>query len=123
MKNVFTILALLITIVSFSQTKNLEGDVVIEDVKFQDLKVSVEVDSAEDIESTFKVEDIKELLNDADENQKLQFEIICKGEKMSNGVESSLSYKIEGNTNELKSFYKNVKKIRKAAINYYKNKE
>lgn len=122
MKNVFTILMLIITTASFSQSKNLEGDVAIEDVKFQDLKVSVEVDSAEDIESTFKVEDIKEILGDTGKNQKLQFEIICNGEKMSNGVKSSLSYKIEGNTNELKSFYKNVKKIRRAAINYYRNK-
>ena len=47
MKNVFTILMVLLTMVSFSQSKELEGDVVIEDVKFNDLKISVEVDSAE----------------------------------------------------------------------------
>lgn len=123
MKNVFTILMVLLTMVSFSQSKELEGDVVIEDVKFNDLKISVEVDSAEEIESTFKVEDIMEILDDTDKNQKLHFEIICNGDKMSNGVKSSLSYKVEGNTDEIKSFYKSVKKIRKAAINYYKNKE
>jgi hypothetical protein len=120
MKTVFTILGLLIATVGFSQS-NLDGNVT-SNLDISDLNISVTVDSAEEVESTFKVKDIKELLAQNIDIQNITFEIICNGEYMSNGEKSTLSYKVNGNTKDAKSFLKTIKKMRKAAINYYKNK-
>nr|WP_321245791.1 hypothetical protein [uncultured Psychroserpens sp.] len=123
MKTVFTILGLLIATVSFSQTKNLEAQVITQDTKITDLSVSVTVDSAEEVESTFKMKDIKKILSEMEDNGEISFEIICNGDEMSNGTKSTLSYRVNGNANDMKGFLKSIKKIRKAAIKYYDNKE
>ena len=122
MKNLVTILVLLISTYSIGQDNSINGDVSIEDIKIQGLSVSVDVDSAEEIESTFKIKDIKEILNSVSENEEISFEIVCNGEEMSNGKKSHVSYKVDGNSNDINSFLKRVKKIRKAAIKYYKAK-
>ena len=41
---------------------------------------------------------------------------------MSNGVKSSMSYEIKGNTSDKKTFLESIKKLREAAIKYYKSK-
>ena len=41
---------------------------------------------------------------------------------MSNGVKSQVSYQIESKSNDKKAFLFGIEKIRKAAINYYNNK-
>lgn len=122
MKNLVTILVLLISTYSIGQDNSINGDVSTEDIKIQGLSVSVDVDSAEEIESTFKIKDIKEILNSVSENEEISFEIVCNGEEMSNGTKSHVSYKVDGNSNDINSFLKRVKKIRKAAIKYYKAK-
>ena len=119
MKTVFTILGLFIATVGFSQS-NLDGNVT-SHLDISDLSISVTVDSAEDVESTFKMKDIKELLTQNVDVKNVTFEIICNGEYMSNGEKSTLSYKVNGNSKDSKSFLKAIKKMRKAAINYYKN--
>ena len=123
MKTVFTILGLLIATVSFGQTKNLEAQVITQDTKITDLSVSVTVDSAEEVESTFNMKDIKKILSEIEDNGEISFEIICNGDEMSNGTKSTLSYRVNGNANDMKGFLKSIKKIRKAAIKYYDNKE
>jgi len=120
-KNLFTSIALLATIFSFSQSKNSNG-VVNKTVKVENVGISVTVDSAEEIESTFKLEDMNEVLDLSSDNEELSFEIICNGKKMKNGVKSHISYKVEGNANDRDNFLNSVKIIRSAAINYYKNK-
>ncbi len=104
-------------------SKTIIEEVTMVDVKVSNIDVSVIVDSAEDIESTFDVKDIKELLDLSELNEPLAFEIICKGDKMSNGKSTTLSYRVKGNTNDTKGFLKSVKEVRKAAIKYYKNKQ
>ncbi len=121
-KNLIISLALLITLSSFSQSKLMNGMVVKETTRVENVSVEVTVDSAEEIESTFKVEDIKEILNSSNDNETLSFKITCNGDKMSNGINSKVSYKIEGSSNDLESFLIGIEKIRTAAINYYNNK-
>lgn len=123
MKNLFTVLALCASVVIFAQTQNLKGEVKITEVKLENLKIEVEVDSAEEIKSTFTVDDFKEILENTGENEKLTFKIKCNGEEMSNGVKSSMSYEIKGNSNEKEAFLKNVTKLRKAALKYYNSKK
>ena len=123
MKNVFTILTLLLTTISFGQSEDIEFEITENNLKVSDLSVSVTVDSAEEVESTFKVNDIKELLKESVDVENISFEIICNGDMMSNGKKSTLTYKVNGNSDDTKSFLKSIKKMRKAAIKYYKNKQ
>jgi hypothetical protein len=122
MKNVFKTLMLFAVTFSFSQTSAVQEEVTMDDVKVSNINVSVTVDSAEEIFSTFDVKDLKELIELSDQNEPLSFEIICNGDKMSNGKNTTLTYRVKGNTNDTKDFLKSVKKVRKAAIKYYKNK-
>lgn len=110
------------SITGFSQSAPANTLVVTETTKLENVSITATVDSAEDIESTFKVEDLKEVFEDLGANETLSFEIICNGKKMPNGVKSHVSYKIDGNSNDAEGFLKRVEKIRSAAIKYYNNK-
>jgi len=121
MKNLITVLC--ITALTFVQAQNVKGEVKVSDVEIENVKIEVEVDSIEEIESTFTVDDFKQLLDDTEEGEDLTFKIKCNGEVMSNGLKSSMSYEVKGNTSNKQAFLDNVKKLRKAAIKYYKLKE
>lgn len=122
MKAAITMAFLLLVTISLGQTQNFKDSESLQVTKVSDFKISVTVDSAEDLETTFKMNDVKDVLNEVSEDESLSFEIICNGHEMSNGEKSKVSYKVKGNSNDLKGFLKTVKKVRKGAINYYKNK-
>lgn len=124
MKTTFTILCLLFATISFAQpqqSSHYSKKIVV--TKVTDFKISVSVNSLEDVESKFAINDLKVILNDLQDNENVSFELVCNGDYMSNGDKSTLSYTVNGQTSELKNFLKAVKKIRKGAINYYKNKQ
>jgi hypothetical protein len=123
MKNVITSLALLVTLACFSQLKSTNTIITEKTVKVNSVSVAITVDSAEDIESSFKVADIKDVLDLSDDNEIVSFKLTCNGEKMANGVKSQVSYQIEGNSDDKKSLLLSIEKIRIAAINYYKSKK
>ena len=123
MKSSVTIFFLLLTIMSYAQPLNFNNSQLVQVTKVSDLKISVTVDSVEDIESTLKIKDIRQSVNQVNDYENVSFEIVCQGEQMSNGKNSKLSYRINGNTEDVKGFLKSVKIIKKAAINYYKNKQ
>jgi len=123
MKTVFTFLGLFIATVSFSQAQNLEANVTTENAKITNLSVMVTVDSAEEVESTFKMKDIKKILNEVEGDEDISFEITCNGDNISEGVTKKVSYRVTGNANDKKNFLQQIKRIRKAAIKYYNNKE
>jgi hypothetical protein len=115
-KNISISLAFLITISGFSQSKLVNGTVVKETTRVENVSLEITVDSAEEIKSTFKFEDFREILELSDDDDVVSFKIIC------NGVKSHVSYKIEGNSNDKEAFLFGIEKIRTAAINYYNNK-
>lgn len=121
--SIITCLAIAISALSFGQTKSVKGDVKLTDFKIENFKIEVEVDSAEEIKSTFTVDDFKEILEETGNNEDLEFKIKCNSEENANGTTSYVTYKVKGNTNDKKSFLKSVKKIRKAAIKYYNSKK
>ena len=123
MKSALTILFLLLATLSFGQTENFNDSEILQVTKVTDFKILVTVDSAEDIKSTFKLKDFKDAFSELSPDENVSFEIICKGAQMTNGEHSKVSYKVKGNADDLKGFFKTIKKIRKAAINYYKNKQ
>ena len=104
-----------------AQSNNLKGEVT-DTKKIENFSIMVEVDSAEEIDSTFKVEDFEDIFEEAKVGEKVTFKLKCNGKVMSNGVKSSMSYTIEGNTNEKEKFLERVSKIRTSAIKYYKSK-
>ena len=122
MKNVITSLALLISIIGFGQSKSISGEVTETQPTLENVSVTVTVDSAAEIESTFQVEDIQDILESTADNETLSFKIICNGKTMSNGEKSHMSYMVEGNSNQPQVFLKSIEKIRASALNYYKNK-
>jgi len=122
MKNLITSVIVLISALGFSQSKSINGLVVKETPKVENVALTVTVDSAEEIESTFTMEDVKDIIETSEENETLSFKIICNGDTMSNGKKSYMSYKIEGNSDESEKFLKGVEKIRNSAIKYYNNK-
>jgi hypothetical protein len=120
-KNVLTCLALVLATLGFSQNPRNEKIGNLSQAKITNLEVVVTVDSAKDIEKTFKVEDIKEILKESDPNEEISFSLVCNRAKMSNGKKSTMTYKIEGNSNEPEEFLSLVSKLRSSAIKYYNN--
>ena len=119
----FACIAACMSTMAFSQSKSIKGVVIKEQIKTEDISMSVTIDSAEDLEATFNLEDLKEIFDMSSPNQTVSFKLICNGEKMSNGIKSSVSYKVDGNSNQPEEFLKSVETIRDAAIKYYKNKQ
>ncbi|MGC6432125.1 MAG: hypothetical protein ACON5F_13860 [Jejuia sp.] len=115
MKNLVTLLALVCFTFASAQSKDEK-----QNVKLKDLNITVEVASEDDVKSTFKVSDFKELTTMLEANSEMSFKIVCNG-KSEKGL-THLIYKVKGNTNDIDSFLKDIRTIRKSAIKYYKNK-
>lgn len=119
MKNVITLLVLVCVSFGYSQT-NLDEETLNTPLKFKNLNISIIVNSADDIKSTLNVSAIEDVIVDIDNNETLSFAITC--ENTSKNSNSYLVYTVKGNTNDVDGFIKSVKKIKKSATKYYKNK-
>lgn len=120
-KKLVLCIALTVASIGFSQSQ-INGSVSnLLQNKITNLEVVVTVDSAKDIEKTFKVEDIEEILKETKEDEIISFSLICNGSVMSNGEKAKMTYRIEGNSSEPEEFLSLVSKLRKSAIKYYEN--
>ena len=122
MKNLILPLFLVGCSFGYSQSQPKEDFEVRKEVKVESVDVVVTVDSAKELESTFTIDDIKEMFDLTNKDKDVSFKLVCNGDLMSNGKKSHMSYKIEGSSNDQETFIKRVNDIRKAAIKYYKNK-
>lgn len=122
MKTAFTILFLFLATISVAQSQNSQHSKKILVTKVTDFKISVVVNSLNEIKRTFTMNDIKDILNDLPENENVSFEMICNGKEMSDNKKSSVSYKVMGNVDDRRGFLKTIEKVRQGAINYYKSK-
>ena len=119
MKNLIAIfLSVLFVTISYSQTDQNNS----KEIKIEKLHIEVTVDSAEELDATFKLDEIKQILDEIEDGEEISFKIICNGEVLSNGVKSNMTYKVNGNSENSESFLKSVEKIKKAAIKYYKRR-
>jgi hypothetical protein len=118
MKTLVTILGLSLGSMLFAQKTSMTNAVNHKQIN-QEVTMEVTVDSAEDLEQTFKVQDIIDLMEMA-EGSSARFKLTCRGERMSNGEFATMSYAIEKGDISDKEFVKMVKQLRKAAIAYYK---
>lgn len=122
-KILITSLALLISLAGFSQSLSGKASIDQKVTKVENMAVTITVDSAEELKSVFTIEDIKELMEESSKDESISVKIICNKKGQSTGVESQVSYKVEGNSDERKNFLKTVEKIRTAAIKYYDEKK
>jgi len=120
MKTLATILGLSLGSLIYAQETNFHKALDQHQIN-EEVTMEVTVDSAEDLEETFKVQDIIDLMEMA-EGSSAKFKLTCRGELMSNGKYSTMSYAIEKGDMSDKEFIKMVKTLRKAAIAYYNNK-
>lgn len=122
MKTVIKFLICVMTTVGMAQTVTTVELEEEKEVKINEISVSISVDSAEEVMSTFDIKDIKELIAEVESNKDLNFEITCNNQNTTSGTPSSLTYRIKGNSDDQKKFIKGIKELRQAAIKYYKNK-
>lgn len=126
MKKLILPLLLLIGSLGFSQTKSVEEIEIIkkiEETKVESVDVVVTVDNIEELESTFTIDDVKEVFDLSEGKESVSFKLVCNGEVMSSGKKSKMTYIVEGTSDDKETFVLRVEKIRNAAIKYYKNKE
>lgn len=119
MKKLVTVCALALSVFAYPQNDHL--GITVEEPQLNKVSIAVTVESAEDLKSTFKLEDLEDLL-EMSNDKSAKFTLICRGELMSNGKPSSMSYSVERGDMSERDFLKMVKKIRKSAIKYYQNK-
>lgn len=121
MKHLIKTLLLLITFIGISNAQSITGEVNENQLLIEGFNLTVTVDSLSDLESTFKIEDLKLLIEDTKTNQTISFKIICNGKPMSNGEASYMSYEVSGNSAKSEDFLKKAEKIFLAAKKYYKD--
>lgn len=119
MKKIITILALALTTYGFSQTKVIEGEANADTVKVEGVSITVTADSAEEVKSTFTVEDIETIFKDTAPDTNITFKLICNKDAKAN---SEMSYTIKGNSDDFEQFIERVKKVRDSAIKYFEKK-
>jgi hypothetical protein len=122
MKNLILPLTLVLGVLGFSQSKSLEDIEVRKETRVERVDVTVTVDSLEELESTFTLDDVREMFELSGDDKAVSFNLVCNGKPMSNGKKSNMSYKVEGSSGEETIFIKRVEAIKKAAIKYYQNK-
>ncbi|MBT8243623.1 MAG: hypothetical protein HKP48_11365 [Winogradskyella sp.] len=122
MKNLLLVFTICLATSMFAQQKDLKRNITSEKVKVETFKIAVEVDSVEEIESTFSVDEFREILNETEDNENIIFSIKCNDRKIGDEVKSHIKYEINGNTNEKEKFIESVRKVRAAAIKYYNTK-
>ena len=114
MKHVIILSMLLIGSLGFAQNDVSE----FKNIQLKNLGMKVTVNSAEEIEESIKSEDIRSFAQMTDQKQPIVLKLICKNDKGEN-VSTNLSYKVEGNTENVDGFLQLVEKVKKAANNYY----
>ncbi|REE08010.1 hypothetical protein DFQ09_10971 [Winogradskyella pacifica] len=114
LKKVLTCLVLLISVVGFSQSK-------VEDksVKIDAFSIEVTIDSLEELESTFKAEDLDELLEMMDNNEELSLTLNCSFSEAKDNLEGNMTYTVTGRANEKTKFLKNIEKMKATALKFY----
>lgn len=120
MKNLMK--SLCVVLLVFAQQANAQVSEKSNANDLKDMSITVEVDSAEELEKALGINAIKELLSLAGGNEDISLTITCNKEPNENGIKPSLSLKITGNTGKPDEFIKQTEYIKKAAMESYKEK-
>lgn len=121
MKHLLFIAVLLSSSLLFAQSE-LKSDIAAdENYQLKDMGITVTVDSEKEIEQSIKYDDIRSFAKLAERNQDIVLKLDCYNRSTSKNIKTHVSYKVEGNTNDIEGFIALVEKVKKSASNYYKN--
>ena len=93
----------------------------IEKFKIESFAVNVTVDSLEDLNSTFNLNDFDELLDKVSPDQTISFKLTCNNQ--SKNEQNHISYSFDGNSNKPDEFREQIAKIRNSALNFYSKED
>ena len=113
MKNLFMTILFLFSLNVSAQKEKLYQKLTIDNLQIE-LKVSSESEL-----KTFNISDLKSIIKELDENSNLEFKITLN--RINSDLKNSISYNVKGNTNDTKTFYKMISKIKRSAVKYYKS--
>jgi hypothetical protein len=120
MKHLITILAIIAATVSFAQ--NISGSAKLTtnaETKLENLSIEATIDSAVELETVFEKESMEKLFSELGDIDDITFKLTCKGKPSANGVDSSVSYEIKGNSAQKDVFLAQVELIKRAARAFY----
>lgn len=119
-KTIILSLAMLFSLVSFSQTEPEKKTVKTTNVQAFSLEITI--DSIEELESIFMTEDLEELFLITEDNEDITFTLNCNFKEAKDKMEGHISYTIKGNTNDKEKLVKSLEKVKTSALKFYKSK-
>lgn len=121
MKQIITVLVFLITTLSYGQTSaGIQRDSS-NVLPVQSMKIAFDVHSAEEVEEAFHPEPLREFLKDAVAGETVIFSINCLRPNSNTVLKQNFSFQSSGKTTEVETWMTRLEKIKKIALNFYKN--
>ncbi len=122
MKHLIIIGLLLASSLAFCQEETKNSNGIETRTNLHNLKMSISVDSAEELESVYQHENIVQLAYLVSGDEKITFELISNYHTAKKEVKLQKSYKIVGTTGQMDVLLVLIDKTRASAINDYKNR-
>lgn len=118
MRSTITLLFLFCSTLFFAQNNSKENELI-----FEDLKLEITIDSYDDVKD-INLNDIKSIFKQSKINQPIEFKVHCNNiTNIESSIITNLSFKVNGNSNEIDSFIKKIKTIKKSIKKYYNNQK
>ena len=118
MRSTITLLLLFCSTLFFAQKNSTENELI-----FENLKLEMTIDSYYDV-NEINLSDIKSIFKQSKINQPIEFNVHCNNIPILNLKSgSNLSIKIDGNSNDLETFFKQIHIIKKNIKKYYINQK
>lgn len=89
------------------------------EIKIDSLSIEAIIDLVEELETTCEKESMEKLFSELGDIDDITFKLTCKGKPSANGVDSSVSYEIKGNSAQKDVFLAQVELIKWAARAFY----
>jgi len=107
-------LFLLIPFLGFSQT-----EIEKEQVKVEALGIEITVDSAEELDTIFKEEDLDELFEITEGNEDITFTLNCNFEEAKDKLKGHMTFTIKGKANNKEKLLIDINRAKASAIKFY----
>jgi len=118
MRSTITLLLLFCYTLFFSQNNSKENELI-----FENLKLEMTIDTDNDLKE-INLNDIKSIFKQSKINQPIEFKVHCNNITNINAkLITDLSFKVNGNSNEIDSFMKKIKTIKNSIKKYYNNQK
>ena len=118
MRSTTTLFLLFCSALFFAQNNSKKNELI-----FEDLKLEITIDSYNDTKD-INLNDIKSIFKQSKINQPIEFKVHCNNiTSIESSIITNLSFSVNGNSNEIDSFMKKIKTIKKSMKKYYHNQK